>query len=49
MDRLINFTCEHCKQEFAIQPYFGEPCIHTNKDPLTMQEYYTAQTNAKAV
>lgn len=49
MERLINFTCTHCKQDFIIQPYFGMPRIYTSEDPLTTQEYYTAQTVAKAV
>jgi hypothetical protein len=49
MERLINFTCTHCKQEFIIQPYFGMPRIYINEDPLAMQEYYTAQTVAKAI
>lgn len=49
MERLINFTCHHCKEDFTIQPYFGKPRIYTNEDPLAMNEYYTARTTAKAV
>jgi uncharacterized Zn-finger protein len=49
MERLISFTCTYCQQDFTIQPYFGTPRIYTSEDPLAMQEYYTAQTVAKAV
>jgi hypothetical protein len=49
MERPINFTCYHCKEDFTIQPYFGRPRIYTNEDPLTMKEYYTARVVAKAV
>jgi hypothetical protein len=49
MARLINFTCEYCKEDFTIQPYFGKPRIYTNEEPLTMQEHYTARVVAKAV
>ena len=49
MDRLINFTCYHCKQDFTIQPYFSMPRIYTNEDHLAMKEYYTARTIAKAI
>ena len=49
MERLINFTCTHCKQDFTIQPYFGMPRIYVVEDALVMKEYYTAQTVAKAI
>ena len=49
MERLINFTCYHCKKDFTIQPYFGKPRVYTREDPLTMKEYYTARVTAKAV
>jgi hypothetical protein len=49
MERLIKFTCFHCKQDFTIQPYFGKPRIYTNEDALAMKEYYTARVVAKAV
>jgi hypothetical protein len=49
MARLINFTCEYCKEDFTIQPYFGKPRIYTNEDPLAMNEYYIARVVAKAV
>ena len=49
MERLINFTCHHCKEDFTIQPYFSKPRIYTLEDPLAMSEYYTAQTVAKAI
>ena len=49
MERLINFTCHSCKQDFTIQPYFGKPRIYTNEEPLAMTEHYSARTVAKAV
>ena len=49
MEKLINFTCYHCKKDFTIQPYFSKPRIYTNEDTLTMREYYTARAVAKAV
>ena len=49
MERLINFTCYYCKEDFTIQPYFGKPRIYTNEDTLAMKEYYTARVVAKAV
>lgn len=49
MERLINFTCHHCNEDFITQPYFNKPRIYTNEDPLSMSEYYTALTIAKAV
>lgn len=49
MERLINFTCYHCKEDFTIQPYFDKPRIYTREDHLSMKEYYTARVIAKAV
>jgi hypothetical protein len=49
MERLINFTCTYCKEDFTIQPYFSKPRIYTSEDSLAMKEYYTARTVAKAV
>ena len=49
MERLINFTCTHCKQDFTIQPYFSKPRIYIHEEPLTMQEHYVARIEAKAV
>ena len=49
MERLINFTCDFCKEDFTIQPYFGKTRIYTLENPLAMTEYYTARTVAKAV
>ena len=49
MERLINFNCTNCRQDFVIQPYFGEPRIYIHEDPLSKQEYFTARTIAKAV
>ena len=49
MARLINFTCQHCEDDFTIQPYFSRPRIYTREDSLAMKEYYTARVTAKAV
>ena len=49
MERLINFTCTHCKQDFTIQPYFSTPRIYIHEEPLSLNEYFTARTIAKAV
>ena len=49
MERLINFTCHYCKDDFTIRPYFGRPCIHTKEDHFARKEYYTALVVARAV
>ena len=49
MDRLIGFTCHHCKEDFTIRPYFDTPCVHTHQEPLAIKEYYSAQVTARAI